>query len=254
MARTIILCPVYNEKSSIVNFISSVLRYIDKDVHLLILEDYSDDGTEQICSFINNNLNFYFRDKLFFLFSEYNLGYGENLFRGFRWALERNYDFILTIDCDFQHLPNYIPMFLSLARKYDFVTGTRYSFNSLKLSEKSFYRYLINKKMSELINYLYKVRITDFFCGFRIYRRKLLGYIYDRMESYKNIKGISFSYDFPIYIWVDLLSFTKNIFELPIPFIFFDSRDFKGSNTEGIKNHFQRMEKYFEIFREYYLR
>ncbi|MCS7243931.1 MAG: glycosyltransferase family 2 protein [Candidatus Calescibacterium sp.] len=248
----LVICPVYNEYDKILDFIKSILGYVSKHVHFLFMEDNSDDLTKKICLFVNNSLPLSLKDKLLFIFNEFNLGYGENLFKGFYFALNRGYEYVLTIDCDFQHLPSYIPMFLNLSKKYDFITGSRYSFNSLTLSKKNFFRYLINKKMVDLIRIFYGKQISDFFCGFRLYKRNLLEYIYVNLLNYKLLNNVKFSYDFPIYLWVDILNFVDVIKEIPIPFIFFEERNFKGSNSELLVNHYERARIYMKIFIEYY--
>jgi len=273
MGKVVIICPIFNEKENIIDFLYSISNYINDDVHLLLLDDFSTDGSRELLQKISqyNFLNVYF------IFNDYNLGYGENLLRGFLWALEKGYEIILTIDADFQHLPSYIPIFINLAEKYEFITGSRYSFSSLKIDEKNFFRYLINKKMVEFVKSFFNVRITDFFCGFRAYRRDLLSYICKNLLALKERRGLHFSYDFPIYLWIDLLSYGCVVKEFPIPFIFFTHRKFKGrspfsksegrspfSKSEGrspfsereeqvnINNHYKRIKLYVDIFCWYY--
>lgn len=250
--KTLLICPVYNERFTIIDFLATIIKYVGKEVHLLIIDDFSDDGTKDLIFKAYKSLPFLLRNKVFVIFNDFNVGYGENVLKGFRFALENEYNKILTIDCDFQHLPFYIPAFISLSKKYSFITGTRYSFSSFNLSEKNYYRTLINKKMTELLNIFYKVNITDFFCGFRIYDKDLLTSIYKNLVTYKNEKKINFSYDFPIYVWIEVLDFTQNIKEFPIPYIFWFDRKFKGRNT--ISDHYQRYKVYVEKFIDYYHR
>jgi len=263
--KTLIICPVFNEKYNIIKFFQSIINYLNLNTHILFLDDFSTDGSRELFLSIKEKINKFsfigtsLKSYVFIEFNEKNLGYGENLFKGFGFALEKNYDFIMTIDCDFQHLPFYIPLFLSLSRKYDFVTGTRYSVLSTKIDQKNFYRYMINKKMLELLHSFFKLRnrITDFFCGFRVYNKKLLGYIYQRLRKYKKINYLSnekkvFSYEFPIYLWIDILNFTDKIKEVPIPFLFFSNRNFKGYGSDNLIDHYRRIEQYVEIFLDYY--
>lgn len=251
--RSLIVCPVYNEQKFIISFICNVLNYIDDRCHILILEDGSNDGTKDLLFAVYKELPLYLRDKFWIVFNESNLGYGDNLLKGFEFGLSKGYDKVLTMDCDFQHFPCYIPIFTGLAKKYSFVTGTRYSCNSFKVNEKNVFRYMINKKMVDLLRTFYNVSLTDFFCGFRIYDKHLLLQIFNKLSSYKKEKNICFSYDFPIYLWIELLNFTDKIKEFPIPFIFREGRDFKGKNTQDIRNHYRRIEEYVKKFVNYYL-
>ncbi|MFN3477816.1 MAG: glycosyltransferase family 2 protein [bacterium] len=250
--KTLVICPVYNERNYIISFIYNVLDYVDNCCHLLILDDYSNDGTRDLLLFISKELSS-LRDRFLIIFNESNLGYGDNLLKGFEFGIVKGYDKVLTIDCDFQHLPCYIPIFISLSKKYTFVTGTRYSYNSFKVNEKNIFRYMINKKMVDLLRFFYNVSVTDFFCGFRVYDKELLLWIFNKLSSYKKKEGVCFSYDFPIYLWIDLLNFTDNIKEFPVPFIFKSERDFKGKNTESIRDHYRRVEEYVKKFINYYV-
>lgn len=250
--KYLVICPIYNEAKFVSKFLLNMLNFINRDTHLLLLEDFSNDGTREILHYIQKNLSVYFKNKIFFVFNESNLGYGDNLLKGFEFGINREYDKILTIDCDFQHLPSYINCLISLSRKYKFVTGTRYSFNSYLVSYKNYYRYLVNKKMVELLEFLYKIKISDFFCGFRIYDKNLLISIYENLVFFKSEENINFSYDFPIYLWIEILNFTDSIKEFPIPYIFWTERNFKGSNTGNLKNHYERLKIYFSKFIKYY--
>lgn len=248
----LVICPVYNEQNNILPFVSRILRYVNSKVNFLFMEDNSEDLTRKICRYISENLPFSLRNKIFFVFNESNLGYGENLLKGFSFALERSYEVILTIDCDFQHLPSYLPLFFSLSKKYDFVTGTRYSYNSALLSERNFYRYMINRKLVSFLKSFYGISVSDFFCGFRSYRKRLLENIFDNLMKFKGLTNINFSYDLPIYLWVEILNFTLNIKEIPIPFIFFEDRIFKGFGSEVLRSHYDRLKIYIDSFVKYY--
>jgi hypothetical protein len=167
------------------------------------------------------------------------------------YFINLNKDFLITIDSDFQHIPSYINIFKSLSSKYNFITGSRYSKQSIKLSEYNFYRFLINKKLLEFLKFYFKdfkYSITDFFCGFRLYSLGIIKKIFNKLKKKERIYE-RFSYEFPIFLWLELLKIEDlKLKEVPIPYITFLERDFKGSKSQILKNHYIRIQRYVEIF------
>lgn len=251
MCYYLILVPVYNEEKNILNFFYNLISFIDfKTDNVLIIDDNSNDGTRV---FLNNILKklekLGLENNIKIIFNEKNLGYGSNVLKGMEYAINLNVDFLITIDADFQHLTSYINIFKSLSLKYDFITGSRYSKQSIKLSEYNFYRSLINKKLLEFLRFYFpEFNITDFFCGFRLYSLNLIRKIFNKLKEKEKIYN-GFSYEFPIFLWLELL---KNkdlkLKEIPIPYITFLDRDFKGSKSLVLRNHYIRIKKYIRIF------
>ncbi len=255
MSKYLIFVPVYNEENNISRFLNNLFNFIDlKTDEILIIDDNSSDNTKIILNYILQLLKKYnlnFKNKLKVIFNEKNLGYGSNVLKGMEYFINSGNKFFITIDCDFQHLPSYINIFKLLSFKYNFITGSRYSKYSLKLSEYNYYRYLINKKMLEFLGFYfpkYKYKITDFFCGFRLYSIDIIKKIFKNLkEKEKKIKG--FSYEFPIFLWIELFKLNDlKLKEFPIPYITFFERNFKGNKSFELNNHYQRIKKYIDIF------
>jgi|GEM_PF-661153 len=255
MKTYLILVPVYNEENNILRFLYNLINFIDfKTDRVLLIDDDSKDNTKSILNkFLKDldDLKISFKNKIDIIFNSKNLGYGSNILKGMEYFINSNIDFLITIDCDFQHLVSYINIFKSLSYKYNFITGSRYSINSIKLSEINFYRYLINKKMIEFLKFYFKdfkYKVTDFFCGFRLYSNDIIKKIFYNLKN-KETELNGFSYEFPIFLWIELLKLKElKLKELPIPYIFFHQRNFKGNKSVILKDHYQRIIEYINIF------
>lgn len=258
MRRYLIFIPVYNEENNILLFLNNLTNFVDfKTDSILIIDDNSSDNTKFILNNILKQLNkideynLNLKSKLTIIFNEKNIGYGSNVLKGMEYFINSDNDFFITIDSDFQHLVTYINIFKSLSVKYNFITGSRYSKYSLKISEYNYFRYLVNKKMIEFLRFYfrkYKYKITDFFCGFRLYSKDIIKKIFSNLkEKEKKLNG--FSYEFPIFLWIELLKLNDlKLIEIPIPYITFFERNFKGSKSSELNNHYQRIRRYIDIF------
>ncbi len=94
----LIVIPTYNEKENIVKIISKVMQYPEA-YHILIVDDGSPDGTGQIVKDLQST----FKDRLFILERQGKQGLGTAYITGFKWAIERNYQYIFEMDADFSH-------------------------------------------------------------------------------------------------------------------------------------------------------
>ena len=121
---SIVIIPTYNEIENIEKIIRAVFS-LDKCFHILVIDDGSPDGTAQkVHSLINNE----FSDRLFILERSGKLGLGTAYITGFKWALERDYEYIFEMDADFSHDPKDLPRLYSACHDegYDVAIGSRY--------------------------------------------------------------------------------------------------------------------------------
>ena len=118
--RALVIIPTYNESSNVRLLLPQVLER-DPRLDVLIVDDGSPDGTGKIADDLaasNPRINVLHREK--------KLGLGTAYVAGFRWALDRDYDFVFEMDADFSHDPKYLPDFLEAIRETDVVMGSRY--------------------------------------------------------------------------------------------------------------------------------
>ena len=102
---SIVIIPTYNEKENIEKIIRAVFA-LDKCFHILVIDDGSPDGTAAIVKVMIANE---YPDRLFILERSGKLGLGTAYITGFKWALERNYEYIFEMDADFSHDPHDLP-------------------------------------------------------------------------------------------------------------------------------------------------
>ena len=101
MSDSLIIIPTYNEKENIEKIIRKVFS-LEKSFHILIVDDGSPDGTGNIVK----NLQSQFDDQLHIEERTGKLGLGTAYIHGFKWALQKNYQFIFEMDADFSHNPD----------------------------------------------------------------------------------------------------------------------------------------------------
>ena len=102
---SIVIIPTYNEKENIEKIIRAVFS-LEKCFHILVIDDGSPDGTAHI---VHRLIDSEFADRLFIIERQGKLGLGTAYITGFRWALEREYEYIFEMDADFSHDPNDLP-------------------------------------------------------------------------------------------------------------------------------------------------
>src|SRR5208282_2971950 len=120
MNKTLVIVPTYNERENL-PAMASHLAQLPGGVDLLVVDDNSPDGTGQIADELAAKNPF-----IHVLHRSVKDGLGRAYCAGFAWALQRPYEFIMEMDCDFSHNPDDIPRFLEAAKDADLVLGSRY--------------------------------------------------------------------------------------------------------------------------------
>src|SRR2546422_10233533 len=120
MNSTLIVMPTYNERENLPRMAQRLLS-LPVAVDLLVVDDNSPDGTGKIADELAAK-----HPQIHVLHRAGKEGLGRAYLAGFKWALEKNYEFIFEMDCDFSHNPDDIPVFLEAAKDTDLVLGSRY--------------------------------------------------------------------------------------------------------------------------------
>ena len=118
--KSIIISPTYNESKNISTLVRTVFDR-NPDIHLLIVDDSSPDGTGQIVSDLQKN-----HPNLHLETRKVKDGLGKAYLFGFEWALKYEYDIIIQMDADMSHHPKEIPTMIELLKNNDLVIGSRY--------------------------------------------------------------------------------------------------------------------------------
>jgi dolichol-phosphate mannosyltransferase len=182
--KKLVIIPTYNEKENIEKIIRKV-RSLEGDFHVLVIDDGSPDGTAGIVKSLMSE----FSDSLFIIERSGKLGLGTAYLTGFKWALERGYDYITEMDADFSHNPDDLPRLIEACRNgADVAVGSRYC-KGVNVVNWPIGRLLMSYFASVYVRRMLGVKIYDTTAGFVCYRRNVLEAIdFDRVR----MKGYGF--------------------------------------------------------------
>ncbi len=123
--KSLVIIPTYNEKENVEAITTAVINATDSNVHVLVVDDNSPDGTGQIVrELIEKSGGDQSRLKL--LSRPGKQGLGRAYIAAFRWGLERGYDTLVEMDADFSHRPEDLVQILKAVSTTDFAVGSRY--------------------------------------------------------------------------------------------------------------------------------
>jgi glycosyltransferase involved in cell wall biosynthesis len=205
--RWLTAIPVYNEAKHL----QTVLREVRRtSPDILVVNDGSTDGTTELLA----------REPgLRLVTHPHNRGYGAALASSFTYAVEQDYDVLVTMDCDGQHEPARIPVLLEAIHDADIVSGSRYLRDFRQDSAPPQDRRQINRVVTAELNDLLGLSLTDAFCGFKAYRREAL----DRLSITETGWGM------PLQLWVQAARAGLRIKEVGVPRVYLDpNRAFGG--------------------------
>ncbi|MBN8641193.1 MAG: polyprenol monophosphomannose synthase [Flavobacteriales bacterium] len=205
----IVIIPTYNEIENIESIIRAVFS-LHKSFHLLIIDDNSPDKTAEKVKQLQDE----FPDKLFLEQRAKKSGLGTAYVHGFKWALQRNYEYIYEMDADFSHNPN------DLERLYeachfetaDLAIGSRYV-TGVNVVNWPLSRVLLSYFASVYVRMVTGMKIMDATAGFICYRRQVLESI-----NLDKIKFIGYAFQ----IEMKYRTFAKGFVIKEIPVIFTD--------------------------------
>lgn len=171
---SIVIIPTYNEKENIEKIIRAVFD-LEKCFHLLVIDDGSPDGTAAI---VRRLMDEAFEGRLFLLERSGKLGLGTAYIAGFKWALERNYEYIFEMDADFSHDPADLPRLYAACHDEgnDVAIGSRYV-SGVNVVNWPIGRVLMSYFASKYVRLVTGFRVHDTTAGFKCYRRRVLATI-----------------------------------------------------------------------------
>ncbi len=225
--RFLAALPVYNEQSHLADVLQTVRQFSSE---ILVIDDGSLDATPQLLRE---------HSKLHVITHPRNRGYGAALKSAFDFAVEHNYDVLVTIDCDGQHEPRLIPalvtrVFEDHTHPADIVSGSRYLKHFDGDTQPPEERRRINQDVTALLNERLGLQLTDAFCGFKAYR----------VDALPRLNITEFGYAMPLQLWVQAVRAGFRIVEHPVPLIYLDEkRSFGGSLDDAAR----RMTYYREV-------
>ncbi|MBQ1650430.1 MAG: polyprenol monophosphomannose synthase [Prevotella sp.] len=169
MSDSIVIIPTYNEKENIEKIIHAIFS-LPKAFDILVIDDGSPDGTAEIVKKMMSD-----EDRLFLLERSGKLGLGTAYIMGFKWALERDYQYIFEMDADFSHDPKDLPRLYEACavEGYDVAIGSRYV-SGVNVVNWPIGRVLMSYFASKYVKFVTGFNIHDTTAGFKCYKRRVL--------------------------------------------------------------------------------
>jgi len=190
--KTLIIIPTYNEIDNIEKLLEQVLAK-SETIEVLVIDDNSPDGTALRVKFMQSS-----EPRIHLLERPGKMGLGSAYVTGFKYALERDYDYIIEMDADFSHNPEDIPLLLNAAKKYDLVIGSRYC-EGVNIIHWPIKRLLISYFASKYVRTITRMPVKDPTSGFKCFQRKVLENIdLDKILS----DGYAFQIEMNFRAWV----------------------------------------------------
>ena len=206
MSDSIVIIPTYNEKENIEKIISKVFS-LSFPYHILIIDDGSPDGTGAIVKSLKDE----FDGHLHLEERTGKLGLGTAYIHGFKWCLERNYEYIFEMDADFSHNPkDLIKLRQACVEGADLAIGSRY-IKGVNVVNWPMKRVLISYFASGYVRLITGTDIRDATAGFVCYKRSVLQTI-----PLNKIKFVG--YAFQIEMKFTAVKYGFNVVEVPIIF------------------------------------
>jgi dolichol-phosphate mannosyltransferase len=176
--RILVSLATYNERDNLAPLVSEIHRVLPA-ADVLVVDDNSPDGTGQLADEMAAA-----DSRIHVLHRSGKLGLGTAILAGMRYAMQKNYDYFLNMDCDFSHHPRYLPAILAGMEKYDVMIGSRYvpggGTRNWPLS-----RQFLSMSVNRLVRFLLRMPARDASGAYRCYRvSKLRQTALDRVISH----------------------------------------------------------------------
>jgi dolichol-phosphate mannosyltransferase len=237
----LVIIPTYNEKENIEAILKAVYS-LQQDFHVLVIDDGSPDGTAEIVRSLQPS----FDNTLFLEERTGKLGLGTAYIHGFKWAIERGYNYVFEMDADFSHNPKDLPRLYDACKNggADVAIGSRYvKGGGVKNWPRN--RIILSKGGSLYTKMILWMPIADQTAGFMCYKKEVLETI--------NLDEIHFiGYAFQIEMKFAAWKLGFKLKEVPIQFEdrqFGESKMNRGIVKEGILGVLQL--RWFSFFTNY---
>ncbi len=217
--RALVIIPTYNERENISRLIVTALEQDDR-LEVLVVDDGSPDGTGAIVEALAKN-----DQRVHILHRPRKMGLGTAYLAGFKWSLERDYDFTFEMDADFSHDPAHLPQFLQAIESADLVLGSRYRDGKVTVVNWPIGRLLLSYFANIYARWVTGMPLFDATGGFKCYRRSVLKAIdLDDVRS----NGYAFQIEMSFRAW------KRNFRIVEIPIVFVDRSEGTSKMSKAI--------------------
>lgn len=216
--KALLIIPTFNEIDNIDRMLSTLIN-LYPELNILIIDDGSPDGTSEVVKgYQKQNSHIHLKQRAG------KLGLGTAYIEGFKWALEKDYEYVFEMDCDFSHNPEDLIILLSAAQTNDLVIGSRY-IDGIRIINWPFHRLFLSFGASLYTRFITGMNILDVTGGFKCFKRSALESLnLERIFS----NGYSFQIELNFKIW------SKGLKVKEVPIIFTERRDGQSKMHGGI--------------------
>ncbi|HMR46395.1 MAG TPA: polyprenol monophosphomannose synthase [Bacteroidia bacterium] len=221
MVESLVIIPTYNEKENIQKIIKAVFNLLNT-FHVLVIDDNSSDGTADLVK----QLLPQFPESLHLVQRKGKMGLGTAYIHGFKWALERNYQYIFEMDADFSHNPADLQRLLDACKNggADVAIGSRY-INGVNVVNWPIGRVIMSYYASVYVRLITRMPVRDATAGFKCYSRKVL----ETLDLSKiKFMGYAFQIEMKFAAWCSGFRIVE------VPIIFTDRTEGKSKMSSGI--------------------
>ncbi len=208
MSDALVIIPTYNEIENISSIIDAVMQ-LEDEFDVLVIDDASPDGTQDA---VRTKIEQY-PYRVYMETRTGKLGLGTAYIHGFKWAIERGYDYVIEMDADFSHNPKDLPKLYHECRDRgaDVAVGSRYV-SGVNVVNWPMGRVLMSYFASVYVRLVTRMPLRDATAGFVCYRRSVL-----TMLNLDNIRFKGYAFQ----IEMKFKSYFKKckIVEIPIIFV-----------------------------------
>lgn len=206
MERGLVIIPTYNERENLPRLLPMVLSQ-DSRLEILIVDDNSPDGTGQMADELAAA-----EPRIHVLHRAGKLGLGTAYLDGFRWGIERKYDWMFEMDADFSHDPSHLPQFIEALDEYDVVLGSRYLEGRVTVINWPMGRLLLSYFANRYARVVTGLPVADATGGYKAFHRRVLEHIdLAKVES----EGYAFQIEMSFKAW----KLGYRLGEIPIVFV-----------------------------------
>ena len=166
-AKAVIIVPTYNEIENVQRLVEAIFNY-QNDINILFVDDSSPDGTAGLIKEMQQKY-----PQILLLEREKKEGLGRAYIAGFKFALQKGFDYIFEMDADFSHDPKEVPVFLREIEQNDLVIGSRY-IRGVNVINWPLRRLLLSYFANIYTQVITGLPVKDCTGGFKCFRREVL--------------------------------------------------------------------------------
>ncbi len=204
--KVVIVIPTYNEKENIEKLIREIFSLGIEGLEVVVVDDNSPDGTANIVEEMKKT-----EEGLHLISRSGKMGLGTAYIAGFKYALDREAQYIMEMDADFSHDPKMIPLFLESIKNHHLVVGSRYK-DGIRVVNWPLKRLVLSILASKYVRLITGMKVSDPTSGFKCYSREVL-------ESINFHRVMSNGYSFQIEMKYRAYRKGFSIGEIPIIFV-----------------------------------